>query len=253
MSLSELFWNASIEEVKKGYVKQKAGQEFTCLICGKTFEKGIIYKEEEVFYEVEKYLEIHTNKEHGSVFSYLLNIDKKYTGLTSLQKDLLVDFYEGLSDQDIVKKLGSGSPSTIRNHRFTLREREKQAKIFLSIMELLKDRMDQPTKFVEIHRTATMVDERYAITEDENTKFLEKYFEEGLDGEISRFPKKEKQKIIILRHIIKRFELNKHYNEKEVNVILKGVFSDFVTLRRYLIEYGFMDRTNDGSDYWIKI
>lgn len=169
MSLSELFWNASIEEVKKGYIKQKEGNSFTCLICGKTFEKGIIYKSDEVFYEVEKYLEVHINKEHDSVFSYLLDIDKKYTGLTSLQKDLLVDFYDGLSDQEIVKKLGSGSPSTIRNHRFTLREREKQAKVFLSIMELLKDRMDQPTKFVEIHRTATMVDERYAITEDENT------------------------------------------------------------------------------------
>lgn len=253
MSLSELFWNASVEEVKKGYVIQKEGMEFTCLICGKNFEKGIIYKDNEIFYEAEKYAQIHIVKEHGSVFEYLLDIDKKYTGLTELQKDLLGYFYNGLSDQDVVKKLGGGSTSTIRNHRFTLREREKQAKVFLSIMELLKEKMDDSPKFVEIHRTATMVDERYAITEDENSKFLEKYFEEGLDGEISHFPKKEKHKIIILRHIIKRFELNKHYNEKSVNEVLKGVFSDFVTLRRYLIEYGFMDRTTDCSDYWVKI
>lgn len=138
MSLSELFWNASVEEVKKGYVVKKEGNEFTCLICGKNFEKGIIYKDNEIFYEAEKYAQIHIVKEHGSVFEYLLAIDKKYTGLTDLQKDLLGYFYNSLSDQEIVKKLGGGSTSTIRNHRFTLREREKQAKVFLSIMELLK-------------------------------------------------------------------------------------------------------------------
>ncbi|HDR8220879.1 TPA: DUF2087 domain-containing protein, partial [Bacillus cereus] len=27
----------------------------------------------------------------------------------------------------------------------------------------------------------------------------------------------------------------------------------FVTLRRYLIEYGFLDRTDDGSQYWVKL
>ncbi|MBJ6950597.1 DUF2087 domain-containing protein, partial [Vibrio cholerae] len=30
-------------------------------------------------------------------------------------------------------------------------------------------------------------------------------------------------------------------------------YPDFVTLRRYLIEYGFLDRTDDGSQYWVKL
>ena len=40
--------------------------------------------------------------------------------------------------------------------------------------------------------------------------------------------------------------------EKEVNEILKTVYTDYVMLRRYLIELGYMDRNKDGSTYWLK-
>lgn len=252
MNLSEIFWNASLQEIKKGYLFDLKEEKFTCLICGKEFEKGIIYNDENTLYEAEKYISIHINKNHGSVFDFLLDMDKKYTGLTELQKNLLGYFYQGLSDQEIVKLSDGGSTSTIRNHRFNLREREKEAKVFLAIMEILKEKGDNKSNLVEIHRTATMVDERYSITEDENTKFLKKYFSEGEDGQLSSFPIKEKRKIIVLRHIIKKFDSEKKYTEKEVNSVLKAIYHDYVTLRRYLIEYGFMDRTNDCSSYWIK-
>ncbi len=35
-----------------------------------------------------------------------------------------------MSDAEVIERLGGGSASTIRNHRFTLREKEKQAKLF---------------------------------------------------------------------------------------------------------------------------
>lgn len=252
MNLSEIFWNASLQEIKKGYLFNLKEEKFICLICGKEFEKGLIFNDEATLYEAEKYVSIHINKTHGSVFDFLLDMDKKYTGLTELQKNLLGYFYQGLSDQEIVKLSEGGSTSTIRNHRFNLREREKEAKVFLAIMEILKEKGDNKSNLVEIHRTATMVDERYSITEEENSKFLKKYFTEGEDGQLSSFPIKEKRKIIILRHIIKKFDSEKKYTEKEVNLVLKAIYHDYVTLRRYLIEYGFMDRTNDCSSYWIK-
>jgi hypothetical protein len=56
----------------------------------------------------------------------------------------------------------------------------------------------------------------------------------------------------VLREVARRFETERFYNEKEVNELLKTVYDDFVTLRRYLIEYGFMDRKPDGSQYWLK-
>ena len=81
---------------------------------------------------------------------------------------------------------------------------------------------------------------------------LKTYFKNGLDAGIETIPSKEKKKLIILQHILTRFDKEKHYSEKEVNEILKGVHADFVSLRRHLIEYGFMERSNDGSSYWVK-
>lgn len=251
--LSELFWNASIDEIKRGFVYVDESEAFVCLICGKSFTKGIIYQDENVLYEAEKYTALHLRKEHGSMFEYLLNLDKKITGLTEHQKNLLNLFQQGYSDQEIVKLLEGGSTSTIRNHRFVLREKEKQAKVFLAIMGLLEGKSGKRQKLISVHRTATMVDDRYAITEDENEKVLKHYFKEGLDGGLSAFPTKEKRKLIVLKHIVKRFEANRTYTEKEVNETLKSIFHDYVTIRRYLIEYGFMDRNKDCSAYWLKV
>jgi hypothetical protein len=253
--IDELFWSSSVDEIKRGYKYDDNSGQYTCLVCGKSFTKGVIYPREELLLEAEKAVKAHVTDEHSSMFEYLLGMDKKLTGLTELQKSLLNFFYSGYSDNEIVKELDGGSTSTIRNHRFVLRQREKQAKIFLAIMELLKE--NTPSKkskeFVDIHKTATMVDDRYAITDEENEKFLKKYFPEGTDGPLSEFPVKEKRKIAILRNLIKRFDKERKYTEKEVNEILKNAYHDYVTLRRYLIEYGFMDRIKDGSSYWVKI
>ena len=190
---------------------------------------------------------------HNSVFDYLLDMDKKYTGITEHQKDLLNYFKQGLTDKEIIAELGSGSTSTIRSHRFNLREKEKQARVFLTIMGLLKSENEENSHdFVNLHKGATMVDERYAITREEQEMVLTTYFKQGLDGPLELLPSKEKRKIIVLQHILKRFEPNIIYSELEINDVLKSIYDDFATMRRYLIEYGFMDRSKDCSKYWIK-
>lgn len=250
MDVSELFWNASLEELKCGYVQDD--HHYICLLCGKTIEKGIIYCDEDVFYEAEKYMRIHIEKVHGSVFEYLIGLDKKLTGLTDHQNRLLTLFYEGKNDGEIQKEMGIGSASTIRNHRFALKEKERQSKVFLTMMELLKEKDQHAPTFLNLHKTAKMVDDRYNITDEENDAILKKYFPKGTDGPLKTFSIKEKYKLVVLRQIIKRFENNRIYDEKEVNEILKAVYDDFVTLRRYLIEYGFLDRKEDGNQYWLK-
>ncbi|MGO0060655.1 DUF2087 domain-containing protein [Brevibacillus fluminis] len=250
-NLSDLFWSASLDEMKRGYRFDTESESFICLVCGSTFEQGVIYPHDGKLYEAEKYARLHLEQEHESMFAYLLELDKKVTGLTDLQKQLLRHFYAGTSDSDIVKETG-GSTSTIRNHRFALREKAKQAKVFLALMDLLEQRPVKQTKFISIHRTATMLDERYAITEEESEAILRTYFPDGLDGLMTEFPKKEKRKVAIMRHVIKRFDPKRTYTEKEVNDILSTAHADHVTLRRYLIDYGFMDRKADGSSYWVK-
>lgn len=169
LDTSELFWNASIEEIKNGYIYDSVSDSYICLICGKSFENGIIYPENNIFYEAKKYIELHIKKEHSSMFEYLLNMNKKYTGLTDHQKELLLLLKSGLNDKEIASSFGETSPSTIRNHRFKLREREKQAKIFLAIMSSLSDeKPSEPlkasnSKLVEVHKNATIIDDRYDV------------------------------------------------------------------------------------------
>lgn len=255
ITISERFWNASIEELKNGYVYEEQGRcgFYVCLVCGEAFEKGVIFREDSTYYDAEKYADLHITHAHGTMFHWLLGLDKKLTGLTDLQKGLLNAFRQSLSDGEAAKELGIGSTSTVRNHRFTLREKVKQAKLFLAVMELVEEKPAATSSLVSVPRSAAMVDERFAITEEENSEILNKYFKQGLEGPISEFPKKQKRKAAILRQLIKRFESGREYSEKEVNVILGEAFPDYVTLRRYLIDYGLLEREDDGSYYWVRL
>lgn len=245
-----MFWNSTLDEMKKGYTEDAV--QYTCLLCGEQIEKGVIYPQGDVLYEAKRFIRLHVEQTHGSVFDYLVGLDKKFTGLTEHQTTLLRHFYAGKSDKEVQEEMGIGSASTIRHHRFVLKEKERQAKTLLAIMELLKKKDQYAHSFVPPHKHATMVDDRYSVTTEEQTKILEKYFTNGLQGPLVKFPPKEKQRIVILRAIVDRFDASAVYTEKDMNVILKEIYEDFVLLRRYLIEYGFFDRKADGSAYWVK-
>ncbi len=250
MEIADIFWNASLDELKRGYVQEK--EAFVCLLCGETVEKGIVYPYENRFFEAERFMWIHIENTHGSVFDYLIGMDKKLTGLTDHQKSLLRLFYQGKNDSEIQQELGIGSTSTIRHHRFALKEKERQAKTFLAMMELLKEKDEYAPAFLPVHKTARMVDDRYNVTKEEQEKIIQKYFPEGTDQSLVKFPPKEKQRLVVLREIVKRLEVDHIYDEKELNEILKSAYNDYVLIRRYLIEYGFIDRKSDGSQYWLK-
>jgi len=246
----ERFWDASLEDMKRGFSEES--ECYICLLCGAKIEKGIIYKEDELLYEAEKYMKVHIQKTHRSVFEHLIGLDKKLTGLSDHQNSLLKLFYLGKSDSEIQKEMGIGSSSTIRNHRFVLKEKERQAKVFLLLMELLRSKDQSVPSFLPPHKTARMVDDRYNVTQEEREIILKKYFPQGTKGPLKTFSMKEKSKLVVLREIAERFEANRIYSEKEVNEVLKTAYEDFATLRRYLIEYGFMGRKPDCSEYWLK-
>lgn len=69
---------------------------------------------------------------------------------------------------------------------------------------------------------------------------------------MKEFPAKEKKKLVVLRRLGALFAPKREYTEKEVNRLLERVCDDYVTIRRALIEYGFLDRKNDGSCYWVR-
>ena len=72
------------------------------------------------------------------------------------------------------------------------------------------------------------------------------------DGFLKSYPAREKKKIIVLEEIVKNFNKDRKYSEKEVNRILKRIYEDYASIRRALIEYGYLERNNDCSEYWIK-
>ncbi|WP_423244950.1 LuxR C-terminal-related transcriptional regulator [Hathewaya massiliensis] len=59
-----------------------------------------------------------------------------FIGISQIQRELLVLMASGLTDKEIAKRQGVAQ-STVRNHRYKLREKEKQARLFLAIMELI--------------------------------------------------------------------------------------------------------------------
>ena len=95
------------------------------------------------------------------------------------------------------------------------------------------------------------MNERFLITELEREKVLANYFKNGVEGPIDIFPSKEKKKYIIAQEIMRRFHVEKNYTEKEVNEVLKTAYGDFATIRRFLIDYRFLNRSEDGKRYWI--
>src|SRR5258708_32573405 len=66
-------------------------------------------------------------------------------------------------------------------------------------------------------------------------------------------PAKQRDKLLILEYLVSFFEHGRHYSEKEVNELLQlhSTFKDAAALRRALYEYRFLNRTRDGSRYWL--
>lgn len=248
MTKSNLLENASLEELKRGY--RETHEAYQCLCCGYLVEKGIIYPRDGVLYEAERYMNIHIGDAHGSVFEHLLHLDKSVTGLTEVQRNLLDQFYQGKSDAEVQHQLGIGSPSTVRNHRFVLKEKERQARVFLALMELLRSK-DKQAPAVSEDPGGRTGDARSKAAASEKEKTLKKYFPDGPGGRLKSFGMKKKQRLIILAEIAKGFQPGRLYSEKEVNGVLEAAYDDYAVLRRYLVDYGFMDRKPDGSQYWL--
>lgn len=101
--------------------------------------------------------------------------------------------------------MGIGSTSTIRHHRFALKEKERQAKTFLAIMELLKEKDQHAPAFVPPHKTATMLDDRYAVTDEEQKK-LSKVSNGREKWEVKEISPKKKTKTNYPSEISGRFE-----------------------------------------------
>ncbi|MDU2157509.1 DUF2087 domain-containing protein [Clostridium sp.] len=150
---------------------------------------------------------------HGSSVERLLMLDKNYTGLTEIQKELLDMLSSKCSDKEIARNLAC-TESTVRNIRFSLRERARQARAFLDIMELV----------------------------DEGAS-------NSVNHKIRYFPIKEEKRKALLPRFANLFEPNRIYTEGEVKTIINKVYDYDSLIKRYLVDYGYLKRDKNGEKY----
>ncbi len=242
--------NPTVDDLKNGFQRKPQPEGFRCLHCGRSFEQGVIYPVGDHLYDARRAVEDHVEREHGGPFAALMARGKGGTGLSDIQRQVVEASFEGLTDKEIASRLGGKSASTIRNHRFLLRKRRKEARAFLAVMEMLDERAERGERFLQFHPALPVDDDRVMITESEAQKLLDKHFDGAGHSRLLRFPKKEKHKLVILRHVTARFAAGRRYPEREVNGILGEIHEDHATLKRYLVDYRFLARERDGSEYW---
>lgn len=70
--------------------------------------------------------------------------------------------------------------------------------------------------------------------------------------QIKFLPGKQNDLFVMLRWLATLFEPERMYSEAEVNEVLKAVYEeDFVSLRRDLVDMGYLRRERGGGKYWL--
>ena len=73
----------------------------------------------------------------------------------------------------------------------------------------------------------------------ERQKVLRDFF----DGpRLKQIPAQRRKRVIVLQHLLERFAPDRDYPEREVNALLAEAHDDFATLRRDLVDFGYMTR-----------
>jgi predicted transcriptional regulator len=178
----------------------------------------------------------------------------------------LVTFFKALADANRLKIVGllarqpysveelaallDIKPSTVSHHLAKLaRVGLVSAKTdsYYNVYQLDEKALENKSKslFSQENLAASVVD---VDADAYDNKVIKDYVRK--DGSLKTIPAQKKKLEAILRHVVKAFELNKRYSEKNVNEILVAYHEDTARLRRELVGAGLMKREGGGGDYW---
>jgi DNA-binding HxlR family transcriptional regulator len=181
------------------------------------------------------------------------------------QTETLLTFFKALADanrlkiigllanqpstvEQLASQLGLSSP-TVSHHLARLAEAglvSARAESYYSIYSLETGTLE------EMSRTLLTRENLPALAADVDVDAYDrKVINEFItpEGRIKAFPVQRKKMDVLLTFVIKSFELEIRYTEKQVNEILKPYNEDFATLRRELIDAKFLSR--DHGEYWL--
>jgi len=166
----------------------------------------------------------------------------------------MTDFFKCFSDQsrlDIINLLASGenytelisdrlslTPATVSFHLKKLEAAgivESRREQFYIIYSLNKETLDK--KISEL----VLLAKPEKNDSDFEKKVISAFFKYG---KLVSIPVQQKKREIVLREILKSFEQEREYTEKEVNLIIADFHDDFCALRRDMIDFKLMTRKN---------
>lgn len=178
----------------------------------------------------------------------------------------LVTFFKALADANRLKIVGllaeksysveelaellQLKPSTVSHHLARLSEAglvRARSESYYNVYELdqamLQERRRTMFSQAELSSVAADVD-----ADAYDKKVIRDYARR--DGSLKTLPSQRKKLEAILRYVVKAFDPDKRYSEKQVNEILKRYYDDTATLRRELVGFGLMQREGGGGEYW---
>jgi hypothetical protein len=86
----------------------------------------------------------------------------------------------------------------------------------------------------------------------EDQQVLRTYTSGGQIASLPALPAKKQELTVLFRWLATLFQPDRLYNEREINSILKSVYAeDFVSLRRDLVDLGYLRRERGGGKYWL--
>lgn len=156
---------------------------------------------------------------------------------------LLAEEDRPLYGQEIAERLGV-TPQTISHHLQILKngdlvhERRENAYRYYSL----------DTEGIQQIRETVFADNHLGLLSktEARQKVVEIFFEEG---RLKSIPRRQTQRRIILEELARHFTWGHIYTELEINAVLKPVYDDVASLRRYLIDEQIMLR--EHGRYWL--
>jgi hypothetical protein len=87
--------------------------------------------------------------------------------------------------------------------------------------------------------SASVLNQKAAPESEEENAVLRAFFD---GARLRQIPASRKKRVVVLRRLLERFAPGRDYPEAQVNEMLREAHDDVATLRRELVDYGFMVR-----------
>jgi hypothetical protein len=126
--------NLPLDDIKACTTYDAKSKKHICFVCGREFEEGEMFEAGGRYYDAIKAASVHVEREHISALHTLTSFDKKYTGLTENQRELLLLKYDGLVRQGNISIKTGTAQATVRPQRFHVPRKSQAGQLYLACL-----------------------------------------------------------------------------------------------------------------------